>query len=139
MKPNFYKSNSVWKRENLRRLHMCTGIIQDNLMHNCFYPYEYIPNYPNLLLTFFVPLCLSLLFYCRPPITPSQVDGSLDAEKSASESSQQGTEAVAASAEFSAAEKKKTTEEEKESPTSGRENWKNIGENNSLSFNCIWY
>jgi hypothetical protein len=76
--------------------------------------------------------------YCRPPITPSQVDGSVDAEKSAIESSQQGGEAVAASAEFSATEKKKTTEEEKESPTSGREIWKKIGETNLLSVNCIW-
>ncbi len=81
----------------------------------------------------------TLLYYCRPPITPSQFDGSVDAEKSASESSQQGTEAVAASAEFSAADKKKTTEEEKERPTSGRENGKKIGENSSLSFNCIWH
>jgi hypothetical protein len=58
----------------------------------------------------------------RSSITPSQVDISVDAEKSASDSSQQGGEAVAASAEFSATEKKKTTEEEKERPTSGREN-----------------
>ena len=61
------------------------------------------------------------------------------AEKSASENGQQGGEAVAASAEFSATEKKKTTEEEKERPTSGREHWKKIGDNNSLSVNCIWH